>query len=149
VLDLSDRAYVVLENVVPTLQGGVKLMGLLESLGYATDKRRLVLNRCASIAGGVSPADVAIRLGQSVDHALPYDKRVLVAANTGRPVALTPAWLSRFDRELRRLTDDVESLLPPAQLAAHANNGQPNRNGRLSGPLLAAAPTHDHEEEMP
>ena len=33
VLDLSDRAYVVLENVVPTLLGAVKLVEVLRGLG--------------------------------------------------------------------------------------------------------------------
>ena len=35
VLDLSDRAYVVLENVVPTLLGGVKFVEVLQGLGVS------------------------------------------------------------------------------------------------------------------
>jgi len=57
-LDLSDRVYVVLENVVPTLLGGVKLLGVLERIGYpgyspihhsqstATCSGQLVNKRC-------------------------------------------------------------------------------------------------------
>ena len=45
VLDFSDRVYVVLENVVPTLQGAVKFVKLLDGLGLPRERQRIVLNR--------------------------------------------------------------------------------------------------------
>ena len=63
VLDLSDRAYVVLENVVPTLLGGVKFVEVLQGLGVSRQRQRIVLNRYTTLPGSVQPADVAERLG--------------------------------------------------------------------------------------
>ena len=96
VLDLSDRAYVVLENVVPTLLGGVKFVEALQGLGVSRERQRIVLNRHTSLPGSVTPADAAERLGRDVDHVIPFDKAVVVAANTGEPCILRPAPVVRL-----------------------------------------------------
>ena len=57
VLDLSDRAYVVLENVVPTLLGAVKMVEVLRGLGLSNERQRIVLNRYTTLPGSVKPAD--------------------------------------------------------------------------------------------
>ena len=88
VLDLSDRAYIVLENVVPTLLGGVKFLEVLKGLGVSPDRQRVVLNRYTTLPGSVKPAEVANRLGHNVDHVIPFDKGIVVAANTGEPYVL-------------------------------------------------------------
>ena len=95
VLDLSDRAYIVLENVVPTLLGGVKFLEVLRGLGISPDRQRVVLNRHTTLPGSVKPAEVANRLGHDVDHVIPFDKGIVVAANTGEPYVLRQAavWL--------------------------------------------------------
>src|SRR5207244_3924871 len=74
VLDLSDRAYIILESVVPTLLGGAKLLKLLTSLGFPPDRQRVVLNRYMNFAGNLKPADVAHLLERQVDHVVPYQK---------------------------------------------------------------------------
>ena len=53
VLDLSDRVYVVLENVVPTLLGAVKLIEVLRGLGLSAERQRIVLNRYTRLPGSV------------------------------------------------------------------------------------------------
>ena len=53
-LDLSDRTYVVLENVVPTLLGGVTLLDVLERIGFPVERQRLIVNRSQRIAGNLS-----------------------------------------------------------------------------------------------
>ena len=55
VLDLSDRAYVVVENVVPTVLGAIKLMEVLRSLGLSNERQRVVLNRYTTLPGSVKP----------------------------------------------------------------------------------------------
>ena len=87
VLDLSDRAYVIVENVVPTVLGAVKLVEVLRSLGFSHERQRIVLNRYTTLPGSVT-VDVANRLGHAVDHVIPFDKRIVVAANTGEPYVL-------------------------------------------------------------
>ncbi|HUE69894.1 MAG TPA: AAA family ATPase [Pirellulaceae bacterium] len=111
VLDLSERAYLVMENVVPTLLGAAKLIELLAGLGFPIERQKIVLNRYTSVSGGLSPLDVANRLGRSVDFVLPYDKRVVVAANTGRPYGLSPSRWFGFGPPLSALAADMESLV--------------------------------------
>jgi pilus assembly protein CpaE len=125
VLDLSDRAYLVFENVVPTLQGAVQMLRILDSLGFPRERRRIVLNRTLSLPGSLRPADVVKRLGHEVDHVLPFDKKLIIAANTGEPFVLHAGRFSSFGRRLRELIDDVESVAQEETPRATSSNGQP------------------------
>jgi pilus assembly protein CpaE len=130
VLDLSERTYIVMENVVPTLLGASKLIELLAGLGLPTERQRIALNRHAQVAGGLKPLDVANRLGRSIDFVLPYDKRVVMAANTGRPYGMRPSrWLG-FGPPLVALARDVESLL---DAPSPAGGPAPGDSGVLQG----------------
>jgi pilus assembly protein CpaE len=106
-LDLSDRVYVVLENVVPTLLGGVKLLEVLERIGFPAERQSIIVNRYQRIAGSLSITEVAERMGRPIEHLLPFDKRVIAAANSGQPVALSPPRFSGFSRGLERLAVEV------------------------------------------
>ncbi len=106
-LDLSDRVYVVLENVVPTLLGGVRLLSVLERIGYPAKRQSIILNRQQRVAGSLSIDDVAERMQRDIDHVLPFDKRVMAAANCGVPIATAKLRFSGFSRALERLADDV------------------------------------------
>ncbi len=110
VLDLCDLAYVVLENVVPTLLTAARLMELLAGLGFPADRQRIVLNRHQRIAGNPRPAEVAQRLGRDVDHIVPYDRKVVMAANTGEPFVLRAGRFSSSGRALRGLVNEIEML---------------------------------------
>jgi pilus assembly protein CpaE len=110
VLDSSDRAYVVLENVVPTLLGAAKLLELLGRIGFPKERQRVVLNRFISLAGNLKPVDVATRLGQPIDHVLPYEKRVIAAANAGQPVTMRSGTFGRFNRALQAMVGEIEQL---------------------------------------
>ena len=129
VLDLSDRAYVVLENVVPTLLGAVKLVEVLRGLGLSAERQRIVLNRYTTLPGSVNPSAVANRLGHAVDHVIPFDKRIVIAANTGEPYVLRASRLFGCGRQLRRLVDDIEAMgadQPVCPLCpAASGDGQP------------------------
>lgn len=111
VLDLSDRIYIVVEAMVPTVLGGVKLCQLLDSLGISRDKQRVVLNRYARFAGNLHPTDVAQRLGREVDYIVPFAKKQLAATNLGRPLILhVGRWFSSFGRVMHQMVDDVAAM---------------------------------------
>ncbi len=109
VLDLSDRAYVIVENVVPTVLGAVKMVEVLRGLGLSNERIRVVLNRYTTLPGSVNPADVANRLGHAVDHVIPFDKGIVVAANTGEPYVLRTRFFG-CGRQLRELVDDIDGM---------------------------------------
>jgi pilus assembly protein CpaE len=134
VLDLSDRVYVVLESVVPTLHGGARLIQLLDSLNFPRDRQRVVLNRySAGFIGNLKPADAAMRLGRDVDHIIPYEKKVVINMNLGSPYILRPAWFSRFHRAVNRVVDEVEGLGPqPALPRKRKKSAQPPIDGVLN-----------------
>jgi pilus assembly protein CpaE len=110
VLDLSDRVYIALENVVPTVLGAVQLVKLFDRFGFPADRQRVVLNRFDSGSGGPAPADVAARLGRTVDHVVPYTKKIITAANLGEPYALHASSWWGFGKALRGVVDDVANL---------------------------------------
>ncbi len=127
-LDLSDRVFVVLENVVPTLLGGVKLLSVLERIGYPAKRQSIILNRQQRVAGSLSIDDVAERMQRNIDHVLPFDKRVMAAANCGVPIATAMLRFSGFSRALERLADDVVGTgcpSPPTPLP-QAGRGEPD-----------------------
>ncbi len=124
VLDLSDLAYIVLENVVPTLLAVAKLIELLKTAwecrpagsGWCST----ATSECRAIRAG---EEVAQRLGHAVDHVVPYDRRVITAANVGepfvaecRPVQLRAPRIGRIVDEIERLGPAVEAQ--PATLSA-------------------------------
>lgn len=127
ILDLVDLAYIIVESVVPTLMGTGRMLKVLDSLDFPAEKRRILINRFSKVLGCLSPVEVAEHLAQPIDHVIPYDKRLLVAANTGSPLALNPPRFSAFRREMQQLVGNIESL---AVASAHTN-GLGNGNGTL------------------
>jgi len=124
-LDLSDRVYIVLENVVPTLLGGVKLLSVLERIGYPAKRQSIVLNRQQRVAGSLSVNEVAERMQRDIEYVLPFDKRVVAAANCGVPIAMAMLRFSGFSRALEKLADDVAGLI----------GDSPSRLGHTEEPL--------------
>jgi pilus assembly protein CpaE len=133
VLDLSDRAYLVLESVVPTLLGGAKLLRLFDDLGIPPDRIGIVLNRYINFAGNLKPADVAGLLGRPVDYVVPYKKDVVIAANIGRPSILRTSRYFGFGRAVTRLIHDVSEVSPAL------------RNGHVSPGAMANGVPHEDE----
>lgn len=109
VLDLSDHIYIVLENVVPTLLGGAKLLQLFNGLGFPPEKASVILNRFTNVPGSISVADTEQRLGRGVAFVLPFDPKVVTAANLGRPIAMSGNWFG-FAPKLKAVVDDVASI---------------------------------------
>ena len=142
-LDLSDRTYVVLENVVPTLLGGVTLLDVLERIGFPVERQRLIVNRSQRIAGNLSLTDIAARMNRPIDHVFPLDKQVIAAANSGEPIGARSVSFAfgSFLRPLRGLVDEVAAL--------HRND---ERRGTDQAPAVAAdaspAESQLHETEI-
>ncbi|HLJ19639.1 MAG TPA: AAA family ATPase, partial [Stellaceae bacterium] len=135
-LDLSDRAYLVLESVVPTVLGAAKLIAVLDSLGLRRERLRVILNRYSRFAGNLPPADVAARLNRDVDHVFPYEKQLLVASNLGKPYILNSRrWFNPFARAVDEVVTDIENLARGAhKSAAPAKGGAPSTNGTAAAP---------------
>ena len=88
------------------------LVDVLERLAVPTERIHLALNQThPSFPGQLSPADVADRLGRTIDHVVPYSKSVPVSMNTGRPAALATWRHGRLARAFRGLSDEVEQLM--------------------------------------
>lgn len=107
-LDLSDRAFIVVENVVPTLLGAVGLLEVLQRIGFPEERQSIIVNRQQRVAGSLSLPDVAQRFGRPIDFVLPFEKRVMVAANSGEPVAQQSARLSGFCKVLQQVVRSIE-----------------------------------------
>ncbi len=130
VLDLSDRVFVVLDNIVPTVLSAARFVELLDSLDVDRDKRRVVLNRFTTGASSPAVADVEERLGVPVDAVVAHSMDVVAASNLGRPFVLTSNRTLRFGRRrsptvaLTRLVDEVESLRGERNGATSSENGR-------------------------
>lgn len=113
VLDLADLAFVVIQGTAPAVACAARFLPLLEGLGVAPARQRLVLNRnYKSFLGDLRPTDVADRLARDLDHVVPYDHRVLVSMNTGRPQIMNVRPWHRFGRALSQIIDDVDGAVP-------------------------------------
>lgn len=119
VLDFSDRAFLITESVVPTLLGMVSLIRVLDNLGFPKERQRVILNRYSSFAGNLRPDDVARRLGRDVDHVVPYQKKLLIASNMGRPFVLdATTWWG-----IGKVFSQIVGELPDVLHAGPARNG--------------------------
>jgi pilus assembly protein CpaE len=110
VLDIASRAYVVMDNVVPTVLSAVHLLRLLENLQYPPERLRIVVNRYQQLAGNPLVDDVARSIRMKVDHVLPYDKRAITAANIGRPCSMDIVRWSKFHRGVKLIASEVAAL---------------------------------------
>lgn len=110
-LDFSDRAYIILENVVPTLRGANSLLSVLDRIGFEVSRQKLIVNRFQNVTGSLPLADVASSLGRTIDFVFPLDHRVISAANAGIPIAMRGRWPFGFRRVLPQLVQEVASLL--------------------------------------
>lgn len=137
ILDLVDMAYLVTESTVPILDGTVRMLPVLDDLGVSRQRRRLVLNRYSSYIGNLPPEDVKNRMGFDVDFIVPYERKLLVAANMGEPLILQSTRFSKFHRAVERIADDIAAIRPA------------NRAGGASGQGADAPAPTSTEENRP
>ncbi len=128
ILDQADEAFIVLENTVPTVLSIDKFLKLLSSIGFPVEKQRIVLNRYSRRHGSLPAVDAEERLERDIDVVVPYDRRLIRAANLGRPLLQSRNPFSRTARRLERLVFDIEarngSANGHAGGTAHPENGE-------------------------
>ena len=118
ILDLSDRAYIVVQNTVPNVVGAARLLPVLEHLGFPRERTRTILNNNFEKApGGLTIEDVEARLERDVDFVIPYQKKLITALNTGRPYILHGTQLFGFGKAVKRLVDELLTAAPPEKVA--------------------------------
>lgn len=126
VLDMSDYAYIVLENVVPTLQIVRGFFDLLAEVDFAVGRQRVLLNRFSRSSGSPGRSEVERYIGRAVDHVIPFDKRVIQAANMGQPFVLSPNRFSKSTRAIRGIADDLERLRKGEAESVHVGDAASN-----------------------
>jgi len=120
-LDLSDFGFVVLQGTAPSIVGIAKLLPVLAGIGFPKERQRVILNQnYRNFAGNLKPEDMEDRIGRPIDYVFPYQKRLLVAMNTGNPYILRAIRYFGFGREMRQLVDDIEALPSPENQAGSA-----------------------------
>ncbi len=109
VLDQCDRAYLVTESTVPTLEGTCRMLEVLDELGFPKDRKRLILNRYSSFIGNINATEVTKRMGFDINHIVPYEKKLLVAANLGKPYILDNK-RSAFGKAVGKIADEIIAM---------------------------------------
>ncbi len=110
-LDLSDIAFVVLQGTVPNVVGAARLLPVLDSIGLARERTRVIVNQnYASFSGDLALGDVERRLGRPIDYAIPYHKRLMPAMNTGSPYILRSTKWFGFGRAIKELATEIEGI---------------------------------------
>lgn len=108
ILDLSDLAFIVTDNVVPTLKSVRGYFQLLEDVGFPRERWRLLVNRYSTQSGAPAAGEVERFLGQEIDHLIAADNKIVLAANLGQPLMVAkPRW-SRTARKFSEMVDSIE-----------------------------------------
>lgn len=135
-LDISDLVFITLQATAPSVAGVVKLLPVLDGLGFPRERQRIVVNRNhRRFLGDLTVSDIEARLARRVDHAVPYDAGVLVSMNTGQPRILRSAPWNRFGRVVRHIARAVEEFesVPPADTEAAAARHRLRAGERRAG----------------
>jgi pilus assembly protein CpaE len=144
-LDLSDLVYIVVQSTVPNVIGASRWAAVLGGLGLSDSRRRFVLNNnFPRFAGCLRQDDVAARLSADVNHIVPYDKRVMVALNAGRPLAIHASRFSRFRRAIGRISEEILAVGDRKEEGAGrpgADSGAAGGNGGSPTPEFTSSAT--------
>jgi pilus assembly protein CpaE len=135
ILDVTDLAFVVVQGMAPAVAGIARLLPVLDGLGVAASRQRLVLNyNYKPFLGNLQPTDIANRLQRTIDYVVPYERRVLASMNTGSPHILHAGRWERFGRAVTGVVDDLD---------AWPVNGLGSASPHIAAPRRVAA---DQEE---
>ena len=75
ILDISDRAYLVVQDTAPVVVGSARLQTVIEELGFERSRTRIVVNRnLTRFTGRLRPSEIEERLGREIDHLVPYSE---------------------------------------------------------------------------
>jgi pilus assembly protein CpaE len=125
ILDGTDSAWVVTQGTVPAVGACARLLPTLEGLGLPASRTRVIVNAPQpSFSGELRPVDVADRLQRTVDHVVPYDRRVGVSMNTGIPPIVSA---HRWQRLGRAITGISESISAAGTMSMEADTARGRR----------------------
>lgn len=137
ILDVSAQTVLVTNDLVPTVAGTSNFFRVIQSIGVEPDRVRVALNRNhPKSRASLRDEDVADAFGRDLDAVLPYERRVVLAANTGEPPVLwLPRW-SRYRRAVQRLGQLLETRqgsapAPGLELPTEPHEGGLPANGEL------------------
>lgn len=145
ILDLSDHAIIVVENVVPTLQTVRGFFELLDEVDFPSSRQRVLLNRYSTRAGGPSTQEVSRYLGREADYVIPYDRSVVLAANTGRPFVMGARRWSKAIKAVRAIADDIQSESSTSIVAANNAMDQGYNSAKLGADASEVSEPLDNE----
>ena len=138
ILDLCDQAVIVVENVVPTLQTVRGFFELLDEVDFPASRQKVLLNRYSTRAGGPSAQEVSRYLGRDADYVIPFDRKVIAAANTGKPFITSPIRWSKAAKSIREIADDIEGNQARVSVPKHdAEPAALEDTGLIQPPRLA------------
>lgn len=110
-LDVSDMLFLLLQGTVPNVVGVARFLPIIDGIGVAREKQRIVLNlNHAKVASALTVADIESRLQRSIDHILPYTPGILRALNNGKPYVLQSIRLWGFTKRIVVIANEVEAL---------------------------------------
>lgn len=111
VLDKADIIYPVLQMTLPFIRDASRLLAVFRSLGYSSEKIRLLVNRFEK-GGDVSLADLERTLGVKNLRTIPNSyKAVASAVNQGVPLAQ----IAKGNPVTRSIEELVLSFMPPVE----------------------------------
>ena len=125
------RAY---QRVQPLTIGELWAVPIHLRIALVENLRRLSQLIVRSRQARARADDVADRLQRDIDHVLPFDKKVMAAANCGVPIAMATIRFSGFSRALEELASDVAGQLDSTESRVVLNEQ----------PLVAPDPVADH-----
>lgn len=105
-LDLAETIVLVTEGNTPTVAGTVRLIGMLEEIGIAEDRIRVVLNRQRNAQDVLAQSVVAAQVRRPIDHVVPFLFPVALATHRGAP-ALFEKQAGPFVEAVRGIARDV------------------------------------------
>lgn len=135
-LDRSNEIYLVLEASMPHVRAGRRLQEILASLGYPSERMRLLLNRYSRHAERARTALEEV-LAMSPYQVLPEDASVVAdALNEGVPVSEIKR-NSGVARGLHQLAENIVNQVPvPTRGRARSESWQPRFFARSATPKL-------------
>lgn len=143
IFDRAEHVCVVTENVVPTLTGTAAMLKTMDQLEIRRTRRTLVLNRFQKCTGSLSANDVSAQLSEPVETVIKYDRRVLEAANSGRPLIQSRSWWG-VGSAMRGLADTLlervsakETPTPTPTTSSQASSPSTQPQEKFAGDPLA------------
>ena len=110
ILDTTDLAYIVMQGLATNVVGIAKFLPVLKGVGLSEERQHVILNEnYRGFPGNLRVADIEKKIGRTIDYVFPYQKRLLIATNTGQPYALKANRWFGFGASIAELVRDIEA----------------------------------------